>query len=235
MYEAFIYKWTNKTNGKYYIGYHKGTPDDGYISSGKTFLAAYEKDPDNFYREILLFGKKEYCRNIESKLILQAIKIDGYSKIYNRTSRHHFREPRVRCLHCNSTCATDDEFELANFESRHFLNCDRHPRIVEANRQLKVKRRQQKEKERQQKEQEAREKRERRQQKEKEAREKRERAHRLKLARLSSADRTKYEIVTPAGVFQYKHEAATHFQISIDELEARLRLVRSYYLRLKKS
>lgn len=214
MYEAFIYKWTNKTTGKYYIGYHKGTPDDGYISSGKTFLAAYEKDPDNFYREILLFGKKEYCREIESKLILQAIKIDGYSKIYNRTSRHHFREPRVRCLHCNSTCATDDEFELANFESRHFLNCDRHPRIVEANRQLKVKRRQQKEQE---------------------AREKRERAYRLKLARLSSADRTKYEIVTPAGVFQYTHEAATHFQISITELEARLRLVRSYYLRLKKS
>ena len=214
MCEAFVYKWTNKTNGKYYLGYHKGSPTDGYISSGKTFLAAYEKDPDNFYREILLFGKKEYCRDIESKLIVQAIKIDGYSKIYNRTSRHHFREPRVRCLHCNSTCATDDEFELANFESRHFLNCDRHPRIVEANRQLKVKRRQQKEQE---------------------AREKRERAHRLKLVRLSSADRTKYEIVTPDGVFQYTHEAATHFQISITELEARLRLVRSYYLRLKKS
>ena len=211
MYEAFIYKWTNKTNGKYYIGYHKGSPTDGYISSGKTFLAAYEKDPDNFYREILLFGKKEYCRNIESKLILQAIKIDGYSKIYNRTSRHHFREPRVRCLHCNSTCATDDEFELANFESRHFLNCDRHPRIVEENKRIK---------------------------REKELRNEQytvKQAKRLKRRRLLNPNRHRYEIVTPAGVFQHMSDAAKHYQISTDELEARLRLVRSYYLQLKKS
>jgi hypothetical protein len=28
--EAFVYKWTEKSTGKWYIGYHTGTIDDGY-------------------------------------------------------------------------------------------------------------------------------------------------------------------------------------------------------------
>jgi hypothetical protein len=31
--DAFVYQWVNLTNGKIYIGYHKGDVDDGYDSS----------------------------------------------------------------------------------------------------------------------------------------------------------------------------------------------------------
>ena len=45
MHEAFVYVWTNIENNMIYIGKHKGAQDDGYISSGKYFLAQYNQNP----------------------------------------------------------------------------------------------------------------------------------------------------------------------------------------------
>lgn len=57
MEKGFVYRWTNALNGKWYIGSHIGTPDDGYIGSGKAFLDAVKKyGIDKFKREILLEG-----------------------------------------------------------------------------------------------------------------------------------------------------------------------------------
>lgn len=36
---SFIYLWTNKKNGKKYIGSHKGTPSDGYVGSNIKYAA----------------------------------------------------------------------------------------------------------------------------------------------------------------------------------------------------
>ena len=33
MKDSFVYIWTNKTNRRRYVGYHKGLQNDGYISS----------------------------------------------------------------------------------------------------------------------------------------------------------------------------------------------------------
>lgn len=54
---GFVYKWTNTINGKWYIGSHKGTTDDGYRHSSK-YLGAAEKKygQENFTREILFEG-----------------------------------------------------------------------------------------------------------------------------------------------------------------------------------
>lgn len=41
----------------YYVGCHKGTPDDGYVGSGTYFLNAYNKRPEAFEREILYEGE----------------------------------------------------------------------------------------------------------------------------------------------------------------------------------
>jgi len=86
MYEAFVYKWTNKDNGMYYIGKHKGADNDGYISSGKSFLIEYKKNPDNFHREILFRGVDRECLNVEQAMIRYSISTDGYKKIYNKTN-----------------------------------------------------------------------------------------------------------------------------------------------------
>ena len=54
-YSGFVYEWINKTNGKWYIGSHKGTPDDGYTASGIAINKAFEKyGLDNFIRRVFL-------------------------------------------------------------------------------------------------------------------------------------------------------------------------------------
>ena len=66
---AFVYKWIDTKNNMYYIGSHKGSPDDGYICSSKYMLEEYNKRPDDFYREILVIGEYPYIRDLEEKLL----------------------------------------------------------------------------------------------------------------------------------------------------------------------
>jgi hypothetical protein len=63
--KLFIYKTTNRINGKIYIGLHTTyNIDDGYIGSGKWLKKAIKKyGVENFDREIL-----EECENIEDLL-----------------------------------------------------------------------------------------------------------------------------------------------------------------------
>ena len=52
--EGFVYQWINKSNGKWYIGSHKGTPDDGYTAGGININRAFKKyGIENFKRNIL--------------------------------------------------------------------------------------------------------------------------------------------------------------------------------------
>lgn len=67
---GFVYKWTNTINGRWYIGSHKGTPDDGYRHSSKILAAAEEKyGIENFEREILFEGDYE---KDQIRLIIEA-------------------------------------------------------------------------------------------------------------------------------------------------------------------
>lgn len=65
----FIYKTTNKINGKYYIGMHKTDDlEDGYLGSGTHFKRALEKyGRENFEREIL-----EYCNSDDEMHLAEA-------------------------------------------------------------------------------------------------------------------------------------------------------------------
>ena len=68
----FVYKTTNKLNGKYYIGQHRTEYiDDGYLGSGKVFIKALKKyGKYNFYREILEFADSpEALNDLEKKYI----------------------------------------------------------------------------------------------------------------------------------------------------------------------
>lgn len=68
----YIYKTTNKVNGKIYVGCHKTTNlEDGYIGSGKVLKRALKKyGPDNFQKDILqFFESDEEMYGMESVLV----------------------------------------------------------------------------------------------------------------------------------------------------------------------
>jgi hypothetical protein len=79
---AFVYRWTDSSNGKKYIGSHKGSVDDGYIGSGKIFKLAYNKRKDFFSREVLYIGSYEDVLELE-EFILVEVDAENNEDYYN--------------------------------------------------------------------------------------------------------------------------------------------------------
>lgn len=69
--EAFVYLWYDAPNKKYYLGKHKGTPDDGYTHSS-TIWESFTKDtiPEGVSRRILAYGTDEEMCILEHKLLV---------------------------------------------------------------------------------------------------------------------------------------------------------------------
>lgn len=80
--EAFVYCWTDLENNMLYVGYRKGSEEDGYISSSKSFNAAYEKNPSAFSRSIIAHGSKEDMIALESA-ILRSVNAARSKDFYN--------------------------------------------------------------------------------------------------------------------------------------------------------
>jgi len=81
--EGFVYKWVNTTNGMYYIGSHKGKPNDRYIGSGRLFKQAYKETPESFTREIIYQG--ESFRELED-FVLKTLNARNDEKSYNQVN-----------------------------------------------------------------------------------------------------------------------------------------------------
>jgi len=69
--EAFVYMWVDRSNDMKYIGYHKGSLDDGYIASNERLVDAYLARPDDFVRTILAWGTANDMYELETILLLQ--------------------------------------------------------------------------------------------------------------------------------------------------------------------
>ena len=69
--EAFVYVWHNTTNGKKYIGYHKGDTNDGYDTSSKDpeFLEALARG--YMKREIVAEGSAQAMIAVERTMLLE--------------------------------------------------------------------------------------------------------------------------------------------------------------------
>lgn len=71
---SFVYIWINLTNNRKYIGYHKGSKDDGYIcSSGNPqFWEDFENVDMAWERKILFEGNQNDCLIEEQRLLKNA-------------------------------------------------------------------------------------------------------------------------------------------------------------------
>lgn len=69
MKEAFVYKWYDGLKNMYYIGVHKGDPNDGYICSSKLVLEQYNIRPYDFNRTILKYGTLDEMLEYETALL----------------------------------------------------------------------------------------------------------------------------------------------------------------------
>jgi hypothetical protein len=69
---AYLYKWTNLTTNKWYIGSRakRGChPDDGYICSSRTVKPMILENKEQWTRDILCLGTPEYIVDLETRLL----------------------------------------------------------------------------------------------------------------------------------------------------------------------
>lgn len=50
---GFVYVWLDRKHGRYYVGSHWGTEDDGYVCSSKWMKQAYSRRPSDFRRRVV--------------------------------------------------------------------------------------------------------------------------------------------------------------------------------------
>ena len=82
--EAFVYRWYDAPNDMYYLGKHKGSPDDKYTHSS-AFWESFTKDniPKGVTREIIAYGTDEEMCILEHKLLKFAKENGIWDKYYN--------------------------------------------------------------------------------------------------------------------------------------------------------
>ena len=82
--EAFVYCWTNLDNGNKYIGYHKGSEDDGYVCSSRSDRFWQDWETHSWSRQIIAYGSMLDCQFLERK-ILGALDIKS-NEFYNNSN-----------------------------------------------------------------------------------------------------------------------------------------------------
>jgi hypothetical protein len=81
--DSFVYCWTDTKTNKIYVGSHKGSDTDGYVSSSKYMMNEYRKRPYDFTRQIIAHGLHRDMLKLESK-ILQSANAAKSDEFYNK-------------------------------------------------------------------------------------------------------------------------------------------------------
>ena len=84
--EAFIYLWYDAPNDMYYLGKHKGSPDDKYTHSSRIW-ESFTKDniPEGVTRRILAYGTDEEMCILEHELLVKAKNGGDWDRYYNNS------------------------------------------------------------------------------------------------------------------------------------------------------
>lgn len=87
--ESFVYCWTDTKTNMLYIGKHKGSLSDGYISSSKYLMEAYTERPNDFVRTIIASGNDADMIALESSILLSlnAAKDPLFYNMHNNNGR----------------------------------------------------------------------------------------------------------------------------------------------------
>jgi hypothetical protein len=88
--EAFVYLWYDAPNYMYYLGKHKGSPDDRYTHSSRIW-EHFSKDniPEGVTRRILAYGTHEEMCILEHELLINRKK-----RCWNRYYNNSLGDPR---------------------------------------------------------------------------------------------------------------------------------------------
>jgi hypothetical protein len=85
MSEAFVYLWYDAPNDMYYLGKHKGSPDDTYTHSSSIWESfAKNNIPEGVTREIISEGTDEEMCILEHKLLIEAKNGEDWDRYYNQ-------------------------------------------------------------------------------------------------------------------------------------------------------
>lgn len=108
-YFGYVYQWTNKINNMKYIGSHYGNVLDSYTGSGKQFKPAYEKNPENFYMEVLEYltvDCKKTLLKLEQKYLDSVNSIRENKEYYNLNNFSLGGSSHITQEHVNKRSAT---------------------------------------------------------------------------------------------------------------------------------
>lgn len=100
--EAFTYVWVDNKNKMYYVGWHKGQIDDGYVCSSKWMLEEYNKRPADFTRQIIATGSSDFCHHLETTILKEkdAAHNPSYYNMCNNTptfvNKHQTEESKEK-------------------------------------------------------------------------------------------------------------------------------------------
>ena len=91
-YYGYVYEWTNIKNGLKYIGSHYGSVEDYYKGSGRDFIEAYNKNPEDFTMIVL-----EYVTVNDKKLVLETEKkwLDSIPNIKDNPAYYNLNNDAV--------------------------------------------------------------------------------------------------------------------------------------------
>ena len=83
--EAFIYLWRDSLNKKWYLGKHKGSPDDEYTHSSNVMSKFKKRNtPAHMKRKILAFGTHAEIKLLEHSLLMSRMKsTHKWNQYYN--------------------------------------------------------------------------------------------------------------------------------------------------------
>ena len=85
MSETFIYLWYDAPNKKYYLGKHKGSPDDKYTHSSTVWESCTKDNiPEGVTRRILAYGTDEEMCVLEHELLVNRKK-RCWDRYYNQS------------------------------------------------------------------------------------------------------------------------------------------------------